>query len=219
VKDISSGAGSSNPINLMNVGGNLYFAADDGISGSELWKSDGSEAGTVMVADLAKGSGGSNPGSFTEIAGKLFFAATDEPHGRELWTADLTPANDDRNRDAVIDVRDLESICAALLGGTATRDEIEGFWARQNTGPGDANFDHLFDSSDLVSVFQRGKYETNIPASWSDGDWNCDGVFGSADLVAAFQRGWYEAGPNAVAANLADSIFGSHTLLRRKRSL
>jgi hypothetical protein len=45
-------------------------------------------------------------------------------------------------------------------------------------------------SSDLVAVFQRGKYESSIPASWSDGDLNCDGDFGSADLVTAFQRGW-----------------------------
>ena len=118
--------------------------------------------------------------------------------------ADLTPANDDRNLDGVIDLRDLESICAALLGGTATRDEIEGFLARQNTGPGDANFDHRFDSSDLVAVFQRGKYESNSPASWSAGDWNCDGEFDSADLVLAFQTGNYEPaarpGLNDVAA-------------------
>jgi hypothetical protein len=76
-------------------------------------------------------------------------------------------------------------------------------------------FDHVFNSSDLVSVFRRGKYESNSLATWSDGDWNCDGLVGSGDLVAAFQRGWYEAAPaNAVAA---DSTFGSHTILRGKR--
>jgi hypothetical protein len=63
----------------------------------------------------------------------------------------------------------------------------------------------LFNSSDLVSVFQRGKYESNSPATWSDGDWNCDGAFGSGDLVAAFQRGWYEAA--AANAVFVDSIF------------
>jgi hypothetical protein len=99
---------------------------------------------------------------------------------------------------------------SALSGGTATHDEIEAFWSRQNTGPGDANFDRLFNSSDLVSVFQRGKYESNSPATWSDGDWNCDGLFGSGDLVAAFQRGWYEVGQvNAVALAFADGMFES----------
>jgi hypothetical protein len=153
----------------------------------------------------------------TVVGNQLFFAASDEVHGRELWALDLSTPSDDRNQDGLIDLRDLDAICAAVSGGTATRDEVEAFWSRQNTGPGDANFDHLFNSSDLVSLFQRGKYESNTPASWSDGDWNCDGLFGSGDLVAAFQRGWYEAAPaNAVAAALADLVFGPHKLHPRE---
>ena len=105
----------------------------------------------------------------------------------------------------MIDLRDIAAICALVSAGTASRADIEGFWSRQNSGPGDANFDHLFNSSDFVSVFQRGKYEANKPASWSDGDWTCDGVFDSGDLVAAFQRGWYEAAPaNAASTAWAD---------------
>ena len=98
------------PGSLTNVNGTLYFSANDGISGEELWTSDGTEAGTVMVADLAEGSGGSNPGYITEVAGKLFFTATGELHGRELWVSDLGAPNDDRNQDGVIDVRDSDAI-------------------------------------------------------------------------------------------------------------
>jgi hypothetical protein len=108
-------------------------------------------------------------------------------------TIPASEPGDDRNQDGLIDLRDLDALCSAISGDMATRDEIEQFWSRQNTGPGDANFDHLFNSSDLVSVFQRGKYESNSRAAWSDGDWNCDGFFDSGDLIAAFQRGWYEA--------------------------
>ena len=59
---------------------------------------------------------------------------------------------------------------------------------------GDANLDGLFNSSDLVMVFQAGKYEDGIfqNASWEEGDWNDDGEFDSQDLVMAFQLGWYE---------------------------
>jgi ELWxxDGT repeat protein len=202
VKDISPGI-------LTNVNGTLYFTANDGIAGEELWTSDGTEAGTVMVVDLVAGSGGSNPEWMTVVGARLFFAATDDVHGRELWALDLSTLGDDRNQDGLIDVRDLDAICAGVSNGVATRDEIEGFWLRQNTGPGDANFDRLFNSSDLVSVFQRGKYESGTQAIWSDGDWNCDGVFGSGDLVVAFQRGWYEATPaNAV---FVDSVFAQST--------
>jgi len=38
-------------INLMDVDGLLYFVADDGISGMELWKSDGTPEGTGKVQD------------------------------------------------------------------------------------------------------------------------------------------------------------------------
>src|SRR5439155_1018665 len=58
VKDINPGAGSSFDPSygapaVMN--GVLYFAADDGAHGRELWKSDGTAAGTVMVYDYGSG--------------------------------------------------------------------------------------------------------------------------------------------------------------------
>ena len=59
VKDIYPGGNSSYARYLTAVGNTLYFAADDGSSGYELWKSDGTTAGTVRVADLYPGSSGS----------------------------------------------------------------------------------------------------------------------------------------------------------------
>ncbi|HUM47199.1 MAG TPA: hypothetical protein PLD84_09730, partial [Chitinophagales bacterium] len=40
---------------LQNVGGTLFFLADDGVHGVEYWKSDGTEAGTVLIKDIAPG--------------------------------------------------------------------------------------------------------------------------------------------------------------------
>ena len=45
VKDINPGAGGSSPGALTNVNGTLYFSANDGTHGFELWKSDGTAAG------------------------------------------------------------------------------------------------------------------------------------------------------------------------------
>lgn len=53
---------------LTNVHGTLFFAADDGVTGFELWKSDGSEAGTVRVADIASNSVGPTALDSTLIA-------------------------------------------------------------------------------------------------------------------------------------------------------
>src|SRR5262249_23258823 len=67
---------SSWPGNLTNVNGTLLFTADDG-NGSELWRSDGTAAGTVMVKDINPGSAGSYPSDLTNVNGTLYFAARD----------------------------------------------------------------------------------------------------------------------------------------------
>ena len=53
VKDITNGSGSSFPSQLTAVGNTLYFSANDGTNGTELWKSDGTANGTMMVKDIA----------------------------------------------------------------------------------------------------------------------------------------------------------------------
>lgn len=61
VKDINPGIEDSEPYFLTDVDGTLFFWADDGSSGWELWKSDGTESGTLMVKDINPGSGDSIP--------------------------------------------------------------------------------------------------------------------------------------------------------------
>ena len=92
VKDIRLGSSDSTPLGLVyptaeisNVGGTLYFAANDGSSGYELWKSDGTDAGTIRVKDIRFGPFGSNPRSMAAVAGELYFTASDSLFGSELW--------------------------------------------------------------------------------------------------------------------------------------
>jgi ELWxxDGT repeat protein len=68
-------------------------ASDDGMSGTELWTSDGTAAGTARVRDIVPGPQGSNPVRLTEMNGKLFFGVTGGSAGQvELWMSDGTPA-------------------------------------------------------------------------------------------------------------------------------
>jgi ELWxxDGT repeat protein len=86
---------SSAPANLRDVGGILYFTADDGLNGRELWQSDGTASGTVLVQDIAPGAAASNPADITSLATRqgtyTFFTANDGNTGMELWLIPPAP--------------------------------------------------------------------------------------------------------------------------------
>jgi ELWxxDGT repeat protein len=83
----------SAPAFFVSVGNNVfYFRANDGIHGTELWRSDGTAEGTSMVADINAGGANADPASLVNANGTLFFTATDAEHGRELWKSDGTEA-------------------------------------------------------------------------------------------------------------------------------
>jgi ELWxxDGT repeat protein len=98
VKDIQPGNASSILVDTTRlgftaaVGGTLFFAATDGVTGVELWKSDGTEDGTVLVKDIQAGSLGSGPWALVAVGNRVFFTADDGIHGREVWVTDGTAA-------------------------------------------------------------------------------------------------------------------------------
>jgi ELWxxDGT repeat protein len=73
---------------LVNVTGVLYFDADDGQSGRELWRTDGTAVGTYRASDIQPGPGGSEPHSLAAVQGALVFAANDGVSGAEMWRFD-----------------------------------------------------------------------------------------------------------------------------------
>lgn len=76
---------------LTVAGSNVYFVADDGTSGRELWKSNGTTGGTVRAKDIRPGAEGSTPASLTNVRGTIYFSADDGVNGRELWKSNGTP--------------------------------------------------------------------------------------------------------------------------------
>jgi ELWxxDGT repeat protein len=92
MKDIRPGTATSNPRRLTLVGNLLFFTADDGVHGRELWVSDGTTGGTRMVKDIWPGSYGAAPDQMLAFGPVLYFAANDGQHGIELWRSDGTEA-------------------------------------------------------------------------------------------------------------------------------
>ncbi|MEC8541773.1 MAG: hypothetical protein VXY53_08045, partial [Candidatus Thermoplasmatota archaeon] len=106
--DIYPGSSHGYPADLTVFNNELYFTADDGINGYELWEYDGVNAPS-MVADINPGSNpggsasGSNPAYLTVFNDELYFQANDGTHGTELWkydgvnapsmVADITPGS------------------------------------------------------------------------------------------------------------------------------
>ena len=82
VKDIFPGNLASQPY-LTAVGSTLYFQASNGTNGYELWKSDGSADGTVMVKDINAGAADSSPSYLAVIGSTLYFQAGDAATGFE----------------------------------------------------------------------------------------------------------------------------------------
>ena len=76
------------------VGDTLYFSADNGSSGHELWAHDTSKASTWQVADINSGTGHSYPGNYMSIlvGDTLYFRANDGSSGYELWAHDTSNA-------------------------------------------------------------------------------------------------------------------------------
>jgi ELWxxDGT repeat protein len=88
VADINQIGLSSGPSSSAVLDGRLYFAANDGIVGRELWMHDPIKDEVTLVADIWPGSFGSGPSDSTVLDGCLYFSAVENDHGRELWMHD-----------------------------------------------------------------------------------------------------------------------------------
>ncbi len=101
VKDINTTIEASglDPTKICDVGGIAYFVGDAPGYGEELWKSDGTAAGTVMVKDIIPGIGTSLPQHLIDVNGTLFFEVYEQYCGVELWNSEGTAAGTIMNKN------------------------------------------------------------------------------------------------------------------------
>jgi len=145
VKDANPGGGWGAIWNtrMVRFGNAIYFMGDDGVHGSELWKSNGTAIGTVMVKDINPGKESSRPSRLMVATNQLFFVADDGVHGQELWRTDgtaagtrlvkeLTPGN---NEESAISYESLGTVGSTLLFGFVQNYENR-LWLSDGTAAG-----------------------------------------------------------------------------------
>lgn len=94
IKDIQTSGTSdwSGPEDFTEVGSQVFFSATDIVTSTELWITDGTDAGTRRVKDIRVGSSGSRPEELTASGGLVFFRARDHSDQETLWRSDGTEA-------------------------------------------------------------------------------------------------------------------------------
>jgi ELWxxDGT repeat protein len=172
---------------LTNVSGTLYFLTYDGQNQFELWKSDGSDAGTVRVANVRNGVGISPPGNLINVNGTLYFTTQNENRRIELWKSDGTEAGTVYVSDIGPQATESYWIDYKTIGGKLFFSAEGGVYGRElfvldPNAPtsADYNRDHVVDSAD--HEFWSGHLgETSGVGLQADGNGNS--VVDAADYV------------------------------------
>ncbi|QSQ21545.1 hypothetical protein JY651_41255 [Pyxidicoccus parkwayensis] len=118
VKDITEGPEGSRLFPFKAVGNTLFFGRlrpqpGGELNTAELWRSDGTRAGTVLVKELATDFSRAFADQLTALGDLLLFTSWDETHGREVWRSDGTP-------EGTVLVKDLEPGFGGSLPGDFT---------------------------------------------------------------------------------------------------
>lgn len=210
LKDINSGTGGSDPDKYTSpvvMNGIVYFVADNGINGDELWKSDGTTAGTVMVKDIYPGLPASFPQLLTVMKGVLYFRANDGGHGVELWRSDGTAAGTIQVKDIYPGFKTSSDPTSLTVFGNAlyfaaTNGDTNGkeLWKTDGTGAGTVMVRDIFPGL-------NGSYPDNLHISFNklyftanngfNGPelWTSDGTYAGTKMVKEFESGSIGSSP------------------------
>jgi len=109
------------PENFTAAGSWVFFTASSYNNlGVELYKTDGTAAGTMLVKDIEPGADSSFPDNLANLNGVLFFTANTGSSGLELWKSDGTEAG-------TVLVKDIQP-------GAAASDPRESLWRKCSAG-------------------------------------------------------------------------------------
>lgn len=201
VQDINqvATADGSTPEELINLNGVLLFTAYEGVHGTELWRSDGTEAGTQLVKDIAPGYQDSYVEMVTVFHNEIYFSADDGNHGPELWKSNGTEAGTTLVADLRAGAIGAYPFALTVAGNTlffiASTDEAGSeLWKSNGTADGTMMVKELMPGPDSANITILGATASTLffAARTENGEqalWKSDGTATGTLLVKTFPTG------------------------------
>ncbi|MEA2709715.1 MAG: hypothetical protein QOF78_2316, partial [Phycisphaerales bacterium] len=162
---------------LAPVNGTLLLAADDGVAGRELWRTDGTEAGTVLLKEINPGSAGSNPAGFSilqfaTLNDELYFPA-EQNSVTGLWKSDGTAAG-------TVKLADTPAMEFAVLDGLMYYAAIppgatQGLWRTDGTPTGTVKISAIM-GWELTTLGDSIYFRSGNDFARGDAMWRTDGT-------------------------------------------
>jgi ELWxxDGT repeat protein len=194
----------------------LLFAADDGLHGSELWRSDGSSAGTTLVKDVWPGpaTADASPGLLTALDETLVFVADDGRAGPVLWSTDGTERGTvpvaalhdiDAGTPAHVSTRALAELGDRLFFGADDRVAGNELWSSDGTTAGTALVKDIWPGADSALPGELTPVGEVLFFAADDGThgrelWKSDGTGGGTALVKDIVPGLGRSSPTQLTA-------------------
>ena len=199
------------------VGNALLFNATTPQAGNELWRTDGTDAGTQLVKDILPGENGAfdyQNGQALVLNGRLLFAPNDGAHGTELWASDGTPAGTQLVKDLFPGADDSNPLGLVASGNRAfftaqVSATQRALWSTDGTPEGTVML-HAFAAIESAQVVAGGTLFFSAAATGVDYElWASDGTPEGTQLVKDITPGPAGSFPNDLFAYSASEVWFS----------
>lgn len=91
------------------------------------------------------------------------------------------------------------AVAAALGRAVGWRANGDGSFTIAYSAAGDLDLNGVVDFDDVVAMVSAGRYDTGLPATWSQGDYDYNGVVDFDDVVGIVSAGLFDTGAYAAA--------------------